>query len=268
MMSKKAIQLVTALLVIIAFLIFLLKRCSGPDYATYDVRAGGDTLNIAIEYSPTGMYMSGDTFGGLNYEVATAICRNNGIHYNIIPVSGFADAARNLKTGVYDVLIPDAAAISELKDSFLYTEPVYIDRQVLVCRENVECEDFNVGSLASDTIWVPENSPYVERLRNLSKEIGDTIYIEEVPGVGSEALVMMVAVGDIRQAVVNSRLAQKMMTSGNLGIKIAGEISFNQFQAWMLNTDATALRDSLNIYISDFKKTAEYKNIIEKRDRE
>lgn len=257
-------SIIVAVVICTALVFFLLSKCSRSGYYNGASRAGGDTLNIAIEFSPTGMYMRGDSLSGLNYDIVKAILNREGIPSKITPVASYADATEKLSSGLYDILIADAAVIAEAKEDYIFTEPVFIDRQVLVCRNDSISDDFNVISLANDTVWVASDSPFAERVNNLSDEIGDTIIIREVDNVGSEGLLMMVEVGDIDRAVVNRRVAKKMIDNGLTNVRIAGEISFNQFQAWMLNNGNSVLRDSLNSYISTFKETPEYREIINK----
>ena len=49
---------------------FLLKKCSSPnDKNTHYERAGGDTINVAIEISPLSMSLSTDTIEGFYYNI-------------------------------------------------------------------------------------------------------------------------------------------------------------------------------------------------------
>ena len=93
--------------------------------------------------------------------------------------------------------------------------------------------------------------------------MGDTIYIESKPGLTSEHLVILTATGEIKQAVVNETVARRLGAKYP-DIDISTPISLNQFQPWMLNKDKSALRDSLNVWIAEFKQTPEYKELVSK----
>jgi len=263
-MKVRLVKYAIYIIIIITLFLFLISKCSHPGHKYTDTPASGDTLNIAIEFSPTGMYLDGDTLCGLNYEIVSAIFKNNGWPIKIVPIASLSEATDKLADGTYDILIPDAAAIAELKKDFIFTEPIYLDKQVLVSLREPTDKEFSVGNLAGDTVWVPYNSPFAERLSNLSREIGDTIYIMEEPTIGSEGLLIMVSTGEIKQAVVNRYLVRKMIGNGYSQLKIEGEISFNQFQSWMLTDKNKALRDSINRYITAFKKTDDYRRILKK----
>ena len=62
--------------------------------------------------------------------------------------------------------------------------------------------------LARKTLHVVKGSPVLLRIHNLSNEIGDTIYIQEVEKYGPEQLLAMVAHGDIDYTVCDESIAQ------------------------------------------------------------
>lgn len=254
-------RVLITVIIVLGLCFFFMDKCSKSTFRIHPIKAGGDTVTVAIEYSPSGMYMDGDTLTGLNYDIANSVFRQNGIPVKIVPVASFSEGTGLLDNGDIDILIPDAAAIADLKEKYIYTEPVYIDNQVLVCKTDSADNDFSVGMLANDTVWVSYDSPFADRLNNLAREIGDTIYLREDSKAGSEGLLLKIAVGEIKQAVVNRRLAEKMINKYP-ELKIAGKISFSQFQAWMLSADNKALCDSMNSCISRFKKTRRYENIL------
>ena len=79
----------------------------------------------------------------------------------------------------------------------------------------------------------------------------------EDPKYGAEQLVILTALGQIKQAVVNLRYAQKI-SADYPQLDISTDISFNQFQSWVLAKENTELCDSLNSWISAYKTTEEY----------
>lgn len=100
---------------------------------------------------------------------------------------------------------------------------------------------------------VVKGSPSILRIRNLSNEIGDTIYVNEIEKYGSEQLIAMVAHGDIDYAVCDEGIARMAVDSlPQLDINTA--ISFTQFYSWGVSKQSPALLDSLNTWLSDFRK--------------
>lgn len=254
------LSLYIGLLAGVAIIMILIKQCSRPSYPTEDIPAGGDTINVAIELSPTGVTTSGDSLSGFHYELINAIAK---VGKRPLKISGFtnlASAMRGLDEGRYDVVVSDIPATSRVKESYILTTPLYVDHQVLVRRIDENNQDFDHFSLANDTVWIPAGSPYIDRIINLSHEIGDTIYVREDPEYGSEQLVILTSLGEIKQAVVNDEIARRIAIDYP-NIDISNSISFNQFQSWILSPDNKELADSLDCWINRYEKTEEFEKL-------
>lgn len=258
-------------LVLVATLVlmFMLKNCdNGHRTGNTPVQqhTGTDTIHVAIEYSPLSLYTYNDTLGGFNYDMLRLIARKNNVRLKFYPVVTLSKSLAELKEGRYDIVVSDIPKTTEYQDSFLFTEPIYLDRQVLVqlkdsisgkCRINTPLE------LAGDTVWVVAGSPFAGRIANLAREIGDTIYTVEEPIYASEQLFLMVATGEIKQAVINERVAE-LLAREYPSVDISTSISFTQFQPWVVNSRDKELCDSLNKWIDSIKGTPVYKSL-EKR---
>ena len=145
--------------------------------------------------------------------------------------------------------------------------PQSVNRQVLVQRKmDSPGDSLFVRSqldLAGKTLNVVKGSPSILRIRNLGNEIGDTIYINEIEKYGSEQLIAMVAHGDIDYAVCDEGIARMAVDSlPQLDINTA--ISFTQFYSWGVSKQSPALLDSLNTWLSDFRKKGEYQSVYRK----
>lgn len=243
---------------------FFLRKCSVPAGAPDDRRAGGDTINIAIELSPNGIYMIGDTVGGFHHDLIQAVCRISGRELSVSPFTTPEIALRGLRSGRYDIVLGDIPATTELKKNYIFSNHIYLDRQNLVrLRHDDDTVEFDISRLAGDTIWLPAGSPFAQRIRNLGREIGDTIYVVEDSEYGKEQLVIMTAIGEVKQTVVTRELAEKM-ASDYPQLDISVPISFNQFHSWIFNPADSLLRDSINIWIDSLKRSGEYQRIYNK----
>ena len=117
--------------------------------------------------------------------------------------------------------------------------------------------------LAKKTIHVAEGSPSILRLNNLSHEIGDTIFVVQNTTYEAEQLVMMVASGEIEYTVSDEKVALQL--SEELPeIDIETDISFTQIESWAVRKDSPILLDSINSWLTRFKETREFKNLIAK----
>ena len=121
----------------------------------------------------------------------------------------------------------------------------------------------NQLDLAGKTIYVQENSSFVERLRNLSNEIGDSINIVEIPDYEVEQLIDLVANGEIPYTVCDENMA-RINTNFYDNIDVETAISFPQKIAWAVRPTSNDLLDVVNNWLINFKKTKQYKRIYRK----
>lgn len=258
--KKGTMSLYLLLLASALSVMLFMRNCTSPTWHVNEGRAGGDTLNVAIELSPIGISTRGDTLSGFYYDMVRMIARNHNRPLKIDGFTHFESALDNLESGRYDIVIGDIATNGSLKERFLSTVPVLIDKQVLVqIPDTLGVLQFvNQLSLTGDTVYIPHNSPIRTRLEHLSRELGDTIYIVEDRELGSEQLIIMVAKGLLPNVVVNRRLAE-IMSSDYPWLDSSVEISFNQFQSWLVNKRDSILCDTLDNWISGFMSTPEAK---------
>lgn len=240
--------LYVVLLAVVVACMVALGRCDRPVTPSAPaMSSGGDTIDVAIEYSPATYYTYADTLGGYDYDLLRLVSREAGRPMKFHPIVTLQKGLDALSSGDCDVLVAQFPVTAKNRERFLFTDPVYIDRQVLVQRAPAQVR--SQLDLAGDTVYVVKGSPMVERLESLSREIGDTIHVVADDARNAEQLALMVAAGNIRLAVVNKSIASSLarrMTD----IDISVDVSMSQFQAWALHKRNTALRDSLNVWLA------------------
>lgn len=244
-----------------------LNRCSqnigaplfGPQYPTH---SGGDTLDIAIEISPLGYNISGDTITGLDYEIIRHIAEQ----YRPVRLHPFAPleyAITGLQNRTFDIIISSLQSTTQLKTQLDVTTPVYIDRYVLITNAKGDTT-LTATALAGDTVYIPKGSPVRQSLINLSREIGDTIYIDQTKALTTEHLILLTAAGKVPCAIVAQGEALAA-AQRDPRIHICAPVTFNQFQVWAVAKDRTDhLLDSLNRHIDCFKQTPRYAALLRK----
>lgn len=246
-----------ALLALIVAAMATLSHCDRP-IDTADRQSGGDTLDIAIEYAPITFYAYDDTIGGLDHDLLQLIARHSGTPVKFHPITTLRQGLTGLCDSTYDILVAQYPVTAADKRHYLFTEPVYIDRQVLVQRKPVHAA--SQLDLAGDTVWIVAGSPMAARLEGLSREMGDTIHVVADSTASAEVLLLRVAAGQIKQAVVNQALALPVVERIP-SLDASLEISLSQFQSWMVRIDNTALCDSVNSWFRQIKDTPEAKQI-------
>lgn len=267
MKSRKLLVVYMILLAVVLVAMFQLfqfnkeKPVLSRDYP--EIKKEG-ILRIVTEYNQSGYYVAGDTIEGFQYELSQAIAKLSGLEVQTHLEMSLAESFRELSDNTCDVIARNIPITSDIKENYLFTEPIVLNKQVLVQRT----EEANNGiqpirnqlDLAQKTLYIPKDSPARLRLQNLAHEIGDTIYVEEDELYSSEQLAIMVAKGDIDYAVCDLQIAK--ISKENLPeIDIDTDISFTQLQSWAVRKDSPILLDSLNSWLSQIKESGLYKQI-------
>lgn len=265
--TSRQIGLYVLLLVGALAAMWMLRKCSHDSVSATRVHepSGGDTINVAIEYSPMSVYMYDDTLGGFNYDVMRLVAEKAGLVLKFHPIVSLDEALDGLEAGKFDVVAGDIPMTLGMQERYSFTEPVYLDKQVLVqSRDSAGILMVNSQlDLAGKQVWVVASSPAASRLRHLSAEIGDTIYVNEHSDYGAEQLFLLTAVGEIPLAVINEKMARSM--SGDYpNIDVGTAVSFTQFQAWAMRKDEDIVRHKLDSAITDFKSTQIYEELCRK----
>lgn len=276
-MDYKKITIYLTLLIIAVLAIVLLKNCSETSSKRTaqqedsardweEIKAEG-IIRVVTAYNQVGYFVEGDTISGFQYDLANLFGKSMGLTVEIYPEMDLQKSIEGLDTGLYDVIARNLPITVALKEKISLTEPLTLNKQVLVQRT----AKFNNGiepirnqlDLAKKTLYVPENSPSLLRINNLSVEIGDTVYVKEMKKYESEQLIIMVAKGDIDYAVCDEVIAKKLK-SRFPEIDIDTDISFTQLQAWGVRKDSYELLDSLNSWIIRLKDSKEIDKIQQK----
>lgn len=224
-------------------------------------------LRAVTEYNSISFHATGDTVCGFHYALLHAFARDKGLTALVTPEMSFPERVNGVQSGRFDVLANSTVVTSESKDSLLFTQPILLNKLVLVQRKpTTETDSTYIHSqleLAQKTLHVVKHSPAMLRIRNLSNEIGDTIYINEIEKYGQEQLLALVAYGDIDYAVCDESIA-KASASDFPQLDITTAISFSQFYSWGVSKHSPILLDSLNAWLDKYMQTTEFKQLRQK----
>ncbi len=268
--TLRLIPLYSLLLVGVVAIMFMLRECStaATRVQNAETASSGDTIDVAIEYSPASMYIKSDTLGGLNYDIVRQVAQVIDVPVKYHPVTSLDGAFKKLEDGVYDIVVADIPLTLDFQERYRLSEPVYLDKQVLLQHIDtaVGAETKEISSvldLAEKSVWVVAGTPAEERLKALSEEIGDTIYVKYSEEYGSELLAMLTSIGEIRLCVVNEKVA-KAIAKDSPTVKISTDISFTQFQAWCMRRDDHRFAAKIDSGLILFKSTPEYKSLLQR----
>ena len=221
-------------------------------------------LRVMMEYNPSDYYVEDDTILGFQYELCQAIARLSGMEVQIHLEMSLEKSFEMLDQQQVDVIARNIPITSESKETHLFTDPIILNKQVLVQRtakaNQGQSPIRNQIHLGKKILYIPKNSPALLRIKNLEHEIGDTIYIEEDELYSDEQLIIQVAKGDIDFAVCNQQNAERMAKQYP-EIDIQTDISFTQLQSWAVRMESPILLDSLNHWLDTLKKNGLYDKV-------
>lgn len=266
---KKILIILSPLIVITAGLIFHFLTNKTDEYQTRDypqIEKDG-FLSIAISPDPVNYFPSGDSIGGFNYELLNFLQSYTPVKFKITVENNLEEISKGMASGRYDIIARNIPVNSVLKQDYNFTDPVINNKFVLVQRK----AEYNNGKepirdhldIGGITIHTAKNSPFIPRIKNLSHEIGDTIYIVENEDYDDSQIALMAASGEIDFTVLDYRTAVKI-ASHISELDILTDIGFTHFESWAVRPSSTILLDSINTWLERFKKTDNYSSLLRK----
>lgn len=224
-------------------------------------------LRVVTSYDPIGYYVSKDTIAGFNHDLLGLLQQYTDIKIEISLESSLENSIEGLQAEKYDLIARNIPLTTRIKDSLNMTEPVALNKFVLIQRKKEFNDDIDpIRShldLAGKTLYIHKNSPAILRIENLSREIADSIHYVEDSLYEAEQLAMMVAAKDIDFSILDEKTAQRLSKSLP-EIDYATYLDFTHFEAWALRNTSPVLLDSLNSWIMQMKETKDYERIYRK----
>ena len=262
--NLKSIQLIiyTFIVICLLFLIGVTKNCERIKNVQQIGYSGGDTLDIAMIYTPSSLYLYTDSLSGINIEIAREFSKQTSKPIKIWPIADVAEAMAKVESGAFDIL-SSLPLDNNIKKRFPTSESIFLDRLVLVqLTDSTKGNDIIKSSidLSGKEVHITAGSSAMQRLQNLSEEIGGTINIIE-EDITDELLCLKVASGEIPLAVVNEKTAVKVADQYPL-LSFDNPVSFTQFQIWIFNREDSLERTQFINWFDGFRKTDTYREII------
>lgn len=242
------------LLVIVLIAMFGIRYLANNKHGHESDRVRADTIHAAIVYGPDSYRVQvcedgNDSITGINYQLLSGLEDSLGVKVVMHPVIDRETAIAKIASGDYDILA-SLPADNSLKEKFLTSRDVYLDRMVLLQlrKPNGTLSARSALDLEGDTIHVETGSAAKRRLENLQKEIGGNITIIEEPELSEEYLAIKVAKSAWKYSVVNEKIAEKMKQQYP-DLDYTTPVSFTQFQVWILPQGHDSLLRQVNGYL-------------------
>jgi len=240
------------------------SNSSPPTYRDYPEIVENGTLRVITEYNSLSYFAENDSMGGFDFSLINEFAKEKRLKIQVTANMSHEKRLKALIEGEYDIIAFPLPINNETKDSVLFTIPIILNRQVLVQRKSEDSTYIsNTLQLANKKVHVVKSSPAILRLHNLSNEIGDTIYIEEVEKYGVEQLLSLVAHGEIDYLICEESIARSSTTSFPQ-LDISTPISFTQLYAWGINKNSPILLDTINNWLENILSSSFYKEVYQK----
>lgn len=226
-------------------------------------------LNVLTTYSSTSYFLYRGQPMGYEYELLKRFAEHLGVELNMVVANDIETMYNELGEGKIDLIAHGLTITQKRKELVNFSEYLYLTKQVLVQKkpdnwrklkwqaiENSLIHD--AIELIGDTVSVRANSSYINRLANLSEELGGEIYIDTLAAnLSTDRIIEMVAEGKIKYTVADDNIAS-INASYYPILDIDVPISFSQRIAWAMRKNSPELEKALNDWIKMMKKETVY----------
>jgi membrane-bound lytic murein transglycosylase F len=232
-------------------------------------------LIALIDNSSTGLFLYKGRTMGYEYDLLKMFTDSVGVGLRINIVTNLEEAFELLNKGKGDIMAYNLTVTKERKEKVSFTHYHNLVRLMLIQRKPDDWRQMKLHEIEQELIrnpvdligkqvYVRYQSSYLDRLINLSDEIGgDIVIIEDEPNTETEHIIKKVAVGEIDYTVAEEDIALLNATYyPNLDVKTA--VSFPQQIAWAVRKNSPLLLDTLNNWILEMRKQPDYYTIYNK----
>ncbi len=243
-------------------------------YDLKEIKEAG-VLRVITTYSPTRYFLYKGRTMGFEYEIFSRLAENLDVKLEIIIAKNVDSVIPMLNRGEGDIIAVGYTITRNRKEEVNFTDPYIITHQSLVQKKPDNWRKMSVHNikkqlvtdvidLLHDTVSVRQNSSYYMRLKELSNELGDTIYINVLPGeITDEETIELVSDGKIKYSVIDNNLAA-IHKSHFPNIDVNTPISLSQRIAWAVRKNSPELLETINKGLKSIKKKPDYNVIYNK----
>ncbi len=234
------------------------------DFDLAKIKKRGSLIAI-VDNSSTGYFIYKGQPMGYEYELLQLLSKYLKVRLEIKLTTSIDEAFQMLNSGKGDIVAYSLTVTKERKSRMAFTSSHFTTRQMLVQRKPIGWQEMTKDqidkqlirsqvALIGKQINVRKSSSYIERLINLSHEIGgDILIVEEPDSIETEGLIKKVATGKIDYTVADETVAY-VNASYFPNIDVNTPISFPQQIAWAVRKNAPELLKEANTWIKRVKK--------------
>lgn len=224
-------------------------------------------LVVLADNNCLGYMVEGDSIFGFQYEIVKAFADSLNVELIISGFTDFHEAIRSIEKGDADLLATIMPVTTEYADRLAFSNPLFQSVLMLVQNRGSDSLPLKQVStqqeLALDTVYLTENSKYALRIKNLSDEIADTIFVAELKNVNNDSIIKLVADGVHKYAVCPAFFS-KHYAERYPNLDFSLPLGFLQNYSWAVHINSLSLIEKLNEFLLNFVDSYEYRIIYRK----
>ena len=233
------------------------------------------SLFAIVDNSTTSYFVYKGQPMGYEYELLNLFAQNLGVELKLIITADIDDAILKLNSGEGDIVAFNLTVTKKRNKRIAFSEHLTLSRQVLVQKKPDNWRQMKLHEiektlirdqidLIGTEVHVRKSSSFVNRLENLSDEMGGDVVIVEEPGaVEVEHLIHRVAVGNIKLTVADENVA-KLNATYHKNLDVETPISFSQRIAWGVRLNSLQLLEETNNWLVQMKKDVPFHTIYDR----
>ena len=263
-------------IVLLSLLFILLQSCSPKDEEDVKIENLRDNKLVAITgYNAYSYFIYKGQPMGFEYELVKKLAKYFNVDLEVKIVNNIEEMFEMLNSGKGDLIAFNLTITKERLEKVDFTKPINTIKQVLVQRKPENWEKMKLheiekqlirdpAELIGKTVFVRSNSAYVQRLINLSDEIGGDINVVKAEReLTTEDLIAQVSSGEIDYTISDDNIAH-LNSVYYRNIDAETDISLSQRIAWAVEKDSNEFEAAVNKWLDSMKVTVDFAVIYKK----
>lgn len=233
-------------------------------------------LRVILEYNSIGYFIYKDQRLGFEYELMQHFAKSIGVKLEVVLAKSSDDQFNLLNEGKGDIIANGLFKSNKILQQASLTQPYRNIEQVLVQRRSgisvnpIDSTQKNdtllndIKELSNKVVYVPDNSIYYNRLKEISDSNGINIDVRILPNErGIDDIIEAVANGEIDYTIANKDIAlinKSYFENLNIGLTLSKPVALH----WAVRKNAPDLLKSLDYWLKEFEKEKIYTVIYDK----
>ncbi len=270
--QKLTIIIVAAVILLVAFLLVrYFANQEEPELVIRDYKeiVESDTIIAVVRTNPIDYFIYQGRPMGFQLEILQQFAEHYNLTLKIIVENDLDKGIELLMNRKCDILAQSIIVSTERDLVHEFRFPVRATKQVLVQRKPEgypamsywQVEDSLVRSLQKlqgKTLYAYKGSVSMTSMKNLSRDVSENFYVEEIDSIAPEQIIYYVANGTYEYAICNEDIA-KVAQSYYPNIDIKTDLSLPQNFAWGIRPESVVLLDTVNTWLANFVQSPEYR---------